>query len=141
MDLKKRLDSIERTELVYLAAGILIVALAATGLQYQNQTPETGEDDQIQVSLTVEKPNETVTDQVDVAVNSTVFDAVNQTYPVEYMEYDFGYFVTSIDGLAQNDTHSWLYYVNNESATKAVNNYVLNESDSVTFGYTANQPQ
>lgn len=140
MDLKKRLDSIDRTEIAYLAAGILVVVIAATALQYQNQVPETGES-QIQVSLTLEKPNETVTEQVDVAVNSTVFDAINQTYPVEYTEYDFGYFVTSIDGLAQNETHSWLYYVNNESATTAVNNYVLNETDNVTFRYTANQPQ
>lgn len=140
MDLKKRLDSIERTEILYIAAGLLVVAVAAAGLQYQNTAPDTGED-QIQVSLTLEKPNETVSEQVDVAVNSTVFDAVNKTYSVEYTEYDFGYFVTSIDGLAQNDTHSWLYYVNNESATTAVNNYVLNESDNVTFRYTANQPQ
>lgn len=117
-----------------------MVAVAAAGMQYQSTTPDTGED-QIQVSLTLEKPNETVSEQVDVAVNSTVFDAVNQTYPVEYTEYDFGYFITSIDGLEQNDTHSWLYYVNNESATKAVNNYVLNETDNVTFRYTANQPQ
>jgi hypothetical protein len=140
MDLKKKLDSIERTEIFYIAAGLLVVAVAAAGMQYQSTTPDTGED-QIQVSLTLEKPNETVSEQVDVAVNSTVFDAVNKTYPVEYTEYDFGYFVTSIDGLAQNDTHSWLYYVNNESATTAVNNYVLNETDNVTFRYTANQPQ
>jgi hypothetical protein len=140
MDLKKKLDSIERTEIFYIAAGLLVVAVAAAGMQYQSTTPDTGED-QIQVSLTLEKPNETVSEQVDVAVNSTVFDAVNKTYPVEYTEYDFGYFVTSIDGLAQNDTHSWLYYVNNESATTAVNNYVLNETDDVTFRYTSNQPQ
>lgn len=139
MDLEKKLDSIERTELLYVAAGILLVAVAAAGLQYQDSTPETGED-QIQVSLTLEKPSATVSKNVSVAVNSTVFDALNQTYPVEYTEYDFGYFVTSIDGLQQNDTHSWLYYVNNESATKAVNNYVLESGDSVEFRYSAQMP-
>lgn len=140
MDLKKKLDSIERTEIFYIVAGLLVVAVAAVGLQYQDQTPGTGQN-QISVSLTLEKPNETVNKQINVAVNSTVFDAVNKTYPIEYTEYEFGYFVTSIDGLAQNDTHSWLYYVNNKSATTAVNNYVLNETADITFRYTAEKPQ
>lgn len=140
MDLKKGLDSIERTELLYIAAGIILVAVAAVGLQYQNQPPETGEG-QVQVSLALDKPNSTVSDQINIDVNSTAFDAVNQTYPIKYTEYDFGYFVTSIDGLAQNDTYSWLYSVNNESVTKAVNNYVLDNGDNVTFRYTSEMPE
>ncbi len=140
MDLEERLDSIDRNNLVYVVAGISLIAVAAVGIQYQSSAPETGEEG-IQISLQLEKPNETVSEQVNVPVNSTVFDAVNQTYSVEYTEYDFGYFVTSIDGLAQNETYSWLYYVNNESATTAVNNYVLDSGDNVTFRYTAQQPQ
>jgi len=140
MDLEERLDSIDRNELLYVAAGVVLIAVAAAGIQYQNSAPETGEEG-IQISLELEKLGETVGGQINVPVNSTVFDAVNQTYSVDYTEYDFGYFVTSIDGLAQNETHSWLYYVNNESATTAVNNYVLDSGDNVTFRYTAQQPQ
>jgi hypothetical protein len=137
MDLKKRLDSIERTELAYVLTGALLVGVAAIGLQYQERDVAPG-DDQIQVSLTLEKPNETVRDTAEIGVNSTVFDAVNQSYEVEHTEYDFGYLVTSIDGLAQNRTHSWLYAVNNVSANTAVNNYVLSEDSNVTFSYTPN---
>lgn len=138
MDLKKKLD-FGTTEIIYITLGILLVALAAAGLQHQNDTPETGET-QISVSLSLDKPGQTFKQEIDIDVNSTVFDALNQTYSVEHTEYDFGYFVTSIDGLQQNDTHSWLYYVNNESATTAVNNYMLEDGDNVTFQYTAQQP-
>ena len=137
MDLKKKLGSIERTELAYVLTGALLVGVAAIGLQYQDRDVAPGED-QIQVSLTLEKPNETVRDTAEIEVNSTVFDAVNETYKVEYTEYDFGYLVTGIDGLAQNGTHSWLYSVNNESADRAVNNYVISEDSDVTFSYTPN---
>ena len=136
MDLKKKLDSIERTEILYILTGVLLVGAAAIGLQYQENV-EPGEDE-IQVALALEKPDQTINDEVEVAVNSTVFEAVNNTYEIDYTEYDFGYFITSIDGLAQNGTHSWLYSVNNESANKAVNNYILSEDSNVTFSYTAN---
>jgi len=138
MDLKKKLDSIERTEILYIAAGVLLVAVAGAGLQYSDQDPELGEDE-INVSLELQKPGEKVTDYAVVPVNSTAFRAVNQTYEVEYTEYDFGYFVTSVDGLPQNDTHSWLYAVNNESATTSVNSYRLESGDQVSFKYTVQQ--
>jgi len=134
MDLKNELDSISTNEVLYTAAGILLIAVAAYGLQYQN-TPETGEET-MEVSLNIDKANNSINRDVNIPVNSTVFDAVNQTFEVEYTEYDFGYFVTSIDGLGQNETHSWLYSVNNQSATTAVNNYVLSDSDQVTFRHT-----
>jgi len=137
MDLEKKLDSIERTELAYVLTGAFLVGAAAIGLQYQERDVDPGEK-QIQVSLALEKPNETVRDTAEVEVNSTVFDAVNETYKVEYSEYDFGYLVTGIDGLAQNRTHSWLYTVNNESGDTAVNNYILSEDSDVTFSYTPN---
>jgi hypothetical protein len=114
------------------------VAVAGAGLQYSDQDPELGEDE-INVSLELQKPGEKVTDYAVVPVNSTAFRAVNQTYEVEYTEYDFGYFVTSVDGLPQNDTHSWLYAVNNESATTSVNSYRLESGDQVSFKYTVQQ--
>lgn len=140
MDLEEKLDSFKRTELLYVAAGLLLVAVAAVGLQYQDSDQPTGEEEEISVSLTIDKADDTVERSVDIPVNATVFDAVNSTFAVEYTEYDFGYFITSIDGLEQNETHSWLYSVNNESATTSVNNYVLQDGDDVEFRYTANQP-
>ena len=137
MDLKKKLGSIERTEISYILIGTLMVLAAALGLQYQEKSISPGEN-KIDVSMTLEKPNETLTDTRNIKVNSTVFDAVNQSYELDFTEYDFGYFITSIDGLEQNRTHSWLYKVNNDSVNNAVNNYVLTEDSNITFTYTAN---
>ena len=114
-----------------------MVLAAALGLQYQEKSISPGEN-KIDVSMTLEKPNETLTDTRNIKVNSTVFDAVNQSYELDFTEYDFGYFITSIDGLEQNRTHSWLYKVNNDSVNNAVNNYVLTEDSNITFTYTAN---
>jgi hypothetical protein len=136
MDLKKKLDSIETTEIGYITAGILVVAVAAAGLQYQDVSPEKG-GELISASLTLEKPDETLQESLSIPVNSTVFDAVNQTYPIDYTEYDFGYFITSIDGLQQNGSHSWLYSVNNKSANVSVDNYILENSDNITFHYSS----
>jgi hypothetical protein len=136
MVLKKKLDSIDRTELTYFVAGVLLLALTALGLQYQKPTPQdTG--NQLTVNLQLDKPDSNVSNKVDLKANSTVFDAVNASFEIDYTEYEFGYFLTSIDGLTQNQTHSWVYYVDGEAATKAVNNYYLSDGDNITFEYTS----
>ncbi len=139
MVLKKRLDSIEKTEIIYIVAGIILLALTAVGLQYQDTTPDTT-GDQITVSLQLDKPDTDVENKVELQANSTVFDAVNKSFEINYTEYEFGYFATSIDGLSQNQTHSWLYYVNGEPAEKAIDNYYLSEGDNITFSYTSENP-
>lgn len=136
MALKKKLDSIEKTETIYIIAGIFLLALTAVGLQYQGSNPDMT-DDQITISLELDKPDSDVRQEVDLGANSTAFDALNKSFEVNYAEYDFGYFVTSINGISQNQTHSWLYLVNDEPATKAVNKYYLSEGDNVTFIYTS----
>lgn len=139
MELKKKLDSIETTELMYVTAGIVLLGIAAAGLQYQNSNPEMA-DEQITISLQLDKPNNSINTEVDLEPNSTAFDALNNSFEINYTEYDFGYFVTSINGVSQNETHSWLYFVNNEPANKAVNKYYLSEADNVTFSYTSENP-
>jgi len=50
-----------------------------------------------------------------------------------------GKFVTSIDGFAQNETHSWMYYVNEEYAQVACDKYALTEDSSFSFKYMSNE--
>lgn len=64
----------------------------------------------------------------------TVFDALNKTCNIEYKYYKgLGYFITSIDGVTQNKTHSWGYFVNNKFAMVSANNYVLKNNDNITW--------
>lgn len=136
MELKKKLDSIETTELTYVAAGIVVLSVAALGLQYQSSNSDMS-DEQVTVSLKLDMSDSNVSREVDLEANSTAFDALNKSFEINYTEYDFGYFVTSINGVSQNQTHSWVYLINGETANKAVNNYYLSEGDNVTFSYTS----
>lgn len=132
MELRKWLKSIESE--AFLVLGALLI-FAALGLQLAPETQK-GEDS-VMVSLSLEKPNVTLDRGLEIPVNSTVFDAVNQSFSVEYEEYSFGYFLTSVDGLSENGTHSWVYRVNNESPSKAVNRFRLQEGDNVSLIYSS----
>jgi len=59
---------------------------------------------------------------------------------VEYKEYaGMGKIITSIDGVAMNDTYSWLYFVNDKLAMVSIDNYLLTEDSSITFKYLSNK--
>lgn len=136
MELKKKFTELSTNENLYIITGIAILLGLGLGLQFQN-TPEAIENGQIDVNLQLEKPGEINYRNVSVQNGSTVFTALSQTFEVEYEEYDFGYFVTSIDGLSQNETHYWMYQVNGVEADRAVNNYQLSNNDNITFRYTS----
>lgn len=65
----------------------------------------------------------------------TAFTVLNSSHRVKYKQYEQGYFLTAIDGIKQNQTHSWLYFVNGQPPTQAVNNYQLKGGDKVSFRY------
>jgi hypothetical protein len=65
---------------------------------------------------------------------------LNSTTKVEYKEYaGMGKIITSIDGVAMNDTYSWLYFVNDKLAMVSVDNYLLAEDSSIAFKYLSNE--
>jgi len=77
---------------------------------------------------------------IDIQNGTTVFEVLDSIATVEYKEYaGMGKFVTSIDRVAQNETHSWMYYVNDEYAQVACDKYVLIEDSSFTFKYMSNE--
>ncbi|MDY6766423.1 MAG: DUF4430 domain-containing protein [Candidatus Nanohaloarchaea archaeon] len=88
--------------------------------------------------MTVDTPTGASTETVALAENATAFTALNASHTVTYREYTNGYFITGIDGLQQNETHSWMYFVNGEVPSTAANRYVLAENDSITFRYMSN---
>jgi hypothetical protein len=69
---------------------------------------------------------------------STVFDVLNDSFDIEFKEYSgLGKLVTGIDGVQQNSTHYWLYYVNNEFAQVAADKYILDKDSSILFKFTS----
>ncbi|MFB6192992.1 MAG: DUF4430 domain-containing protein [Candidatus Nanohaloarchaea archaeon] len=142
MELKTGLDFPGRKDVYYIVAGLSLLLVATLGIQAVSE-PSIGEkqsDHVVEVNLTIKKPNTTLSNQVSVKANSTAFQVLNKTYSVKYKVYSFGYFVTSIDGLEQNKTHSWLYYVNGKMPSKSVDNYIIREDVNITYRYSSEKP-
>ncbi|GEM_PF-2540530 len=70
----------------------------------------------------------------------TVFDILNQTAGVTFIEFAYGKFVVSINGVENNANQNgfyWQYWVNDELAPIAADNYVLSDDDQVLWKYCA----
>lgn len=125
------------SNLRYVAAGI--VALAA--LLFLTQSPQLQQpatDEMMTVDLKVDYGDNVQSSIASVRNGSTAFHVLNSSHKVNYTEYSFGYFVTGIDGVQQNATHSWLYFVNEEPATEAVNKVKMSEGNELEFRFINN---
>jgi hypothetical protein len=63
----------------------------------------------------------------------SAFDAINKTHSIGYRNYANGYFVTAIDSVTENSTHSWGYFVNGQLPMMSADSYAVKEGDNVTF--------
>jgi hypothetical protein len=91
------------------------------------------------VNLTVDYGN-TTQDMFSDLSGNTVFDILNQTTSVTFIQYAYGKFITSINGVENNandNEYYWQYWVNNELAPVAADNYILSDSDQVLWKYCA----
>ena len=60
-------------------------------------------------------------------------DANQITY--ETKSYDFGVFVSSINGFVSGADHTWIYFVNGQSGQVAADKYILKPQDVVEWKY------
>jgi hypothetical protein len=71
---------------------------------------------------------------------NTVFDIINETVSVRFTQFAFGKFIIAIND-AENDANGngyfWQYWVNDELAPVAADNYVLSNGDQVLWKYCA----
>ncbi|MBI2076550.1 MAG: DUF4430 domain-containing protein [Candidatus Aenigmarchaeota archaeon] len=68
---------------------------------------------------------------------STVFDALNSSFSVEFMGFEgLGKLITGINGVTQNSTHYWFYFVDGEFARAAADKLALTKDSSVLFRFT-----
>ena len=71
---------------------------------------------------------------------TTVFDILNQTSIITFSHYTYGKFINSINGIennANNNGYYWQYWVNDELAPIAADNYILSNGDQVLWKYCA----
>jgi len=82
---------------------------------------------------------ESIKENLIVENHTTAFQVLNKTHKVEYKEYPLGYFITGIDGIRQNETHSWLYFVNDSVIMESSDKYYLSYGDVLTFKFLSSE--
>lgn len=124
----------------YLASGLLIVVLASLVINlYLTFTPEKSIE-KIRVVARIDFGTSEKTKTVDVQNGTTVFDVLNSTATVKYNEYaGMGKMITSIDGIAQNSSYSWMYFVDDKIAPVSSDKYVLTKDSSFAFKYMSSE--
>ena len=69
---------------------------------------------------------------------TTVFDVLNNSFAVEFKEFaGLGKLLTGINGINQNSTHYWFYYVGGKFAQVAADKYILYTNSSIFFKFTS----
>jgi len=63
----------------------------------------------------------------------TPFSLLNENEEIEYDQYEFGTFVTSINGKASTNQFYWALYINDEYAQEASDKIVLKTGDKVEW--------
>lgn len=69
--------------------------------------------------------------------NQTALELLQANAQVEYDEYSFGIFVTTINNLKADNSHYWAFYVNGEYAMESADATKLQAGDVVSFVYEA----
>jgi len=117
----------------------LILGGVALGVFWLNQkTPAKDLPTQVESAPTITQvPASTVENLTFVAskTGQTALELLKADQSVELTEYDFGSFITTINGLRANEAYYWAFYVNGEYAQQAADKIVLNQGDKVEFRY------
>lgn len=69
------------------------------------------------------------------AEGENAFELLKENADVEFEQYDFGVFVSSINGVSGNNEYFWSLYVNGEQSMTGADQTILNEGDLVEWRY------
>ncbi len=156
----------EKRTLSYVALGLLVWAISGTLVagyyltqyniyftEYKNLADDLGtiskvlESISLRIGILISYNNGTKIWQNNTAIPlaSTAFTAILATADIEYVDYggDLGILVTSINGLANNDTHGWLYWCWDAENSVWVlpeyssAKYILHRDDVIAFTYVS----
>jgi len=138
------MDSIEslrnftsEVNLKYILAGIAVLAVTLSFTQLE--VPQT-DSSNVETSITVSTPDNNITRDITVKNTTTVFEALNTTFDINYSESSLGYLITGIERTQSNDNNYWLYFVNGENPGKGAGQVLVKEGDNIVFRYL-NQSQ
>lgn len=123
----------------YLGLGIAVIAILVIVIQSTSIYEPLVKEGKTALSLEINYGENIKKESLEIRNGTTAFQVLNNTHTVKYNEYSFGYFITGVDGIEQNATHSWLYFVNGLPPTLSVDRYVLEEGDNLSFRFLSNE--
>jgi len=123
-----------------LVSGLLIVVLASLAVNLFLYSTEEKQEGKVKAEIRLDFGTSEKTETIEVQNGTTVFEVLESVATIDYKEYaGMGKIITSIDGVAMNDTYSWLYFVNDGLAMVSVDNYLLTQDSSIAFKYLSNE--
>jgi len=150
---------LEKGTFTYVSLGLLVWAISGTLLagyylarynMYQkeyNNLVDTLESVSLSASILISYGNDTKTwkNATILPLNSTAFTAISEIADTEYQDYggELGVLVTSVNGLAGNTTHGWLYWHwDGEKSVWVMPEYssarfLLHRDDVIAFTYVS----
>jgi len=89
----------------------------------------------IEIDLTIDFGNGTVANYTGLSATN-VYNLTTKIFDVDAIWAGDRVFINAIDGVSQDETHGWQYWVNGNYATVAANLYTLNDGDFVLWNRT-----
>jgi hypothetical protein len=113
-------------KIIALVALLLLVGCVSAP---QQQTSE-----QLSVTVIVNDGHSPVTKQITLANGSTAFEAFSKAAQLNYSVHPvYGTFITGVNGVEQNGTHFWQYYVDGELAPVGVDAFRITKDSTLEF--------
>ncbi len=79
------------------------------------------------------------TNEVSVREGESVLSALRKSHDVDGKEYEgMGFFITAIDDVKQDDSHSWIFFIDGKPAEKAASAIKVSDGMKVEFRYLSN---
>jgi len=115
----------------------MLLSLTACGTKdnKDNNTGTTGENvKSIEISV-YDKSGEEIYDKKIETGETKLYDALMKIddLKIESESSQYGEFITSINGVAQEEDYYWNYYVNGDYASVGVSGYIIKDSDQIKF--------
>ena len=93
----------------------------------------------IHVLLSINYSEHITTDMYDVPRGTDVLSILEMKHSVAGKEYaGMGFFITEIDGIKQDESHSWLFFVNGKPASASADNTIVEEDAQIEFRFLSN---
>lgn len=119
----------------YAFTGLLLILLASVGIGSFLTPASTLSDQLVSVHVTIRQGSDILSDQtLDVNKGATALSVFDELHELDTQEFaGLGTLITGVDGLAQDDSHYWIFFINDEPAQEGVSIHILQESTSLSL--------